>query len=95
MKEITLKQHHQLVKEGKLKRDNQPTSNRQPRVYFRWKNDIITESKRCVCDKNMTVAEVADSNHIKIEAIPKKYRNLIITDGLIINLDDEFLQKRN
>tara|TARA_Y100000816_G_C25979481_1_gene511342 strand:+ start:698 stop:973 length:276 start_codon:yes stop_codon:yes gene_type:complete len=91
VKEITMQQHYQLVKEGKLKKDKQPDSNRSPRCYFRWKNGMIYESKRVVVDKNTTVKEAAEKGDFKIELVPLKDRDTIIIEDITIDLDNELL----
>ena len=84
-----MQQHYQLVKEGKLKKDKQPDSNRSPRCYFRWKNGMIYESKRVVVDKNTTVKEAAEKGDFKIELVPLKDRDTIIIEDITIDLDNE------
>ena len=89
MKEITMQQHFQLVKDGKLKKEYKHNPNRLPRVYFRWQNGMITECKRVVVEKGTTVSEAAKTIGIKIELISKKDREKIITKELIIDLINE------
>ncbi len=89
MKEITMQEHFKLVKEGKLKKEIKHDPNRLPRVYFRWQNGMITESKRVIVEKGTTVIEAAKKLNLKTELIPEEDREKIITKELIINLLDE------